>query len=39
MIISRGILRMRHISEKKVVEKIRTHLIFNNFFPEIVQFM
>jgi hypothetical protein len=29
------LLRMRNVSDKKVVEKIKTHFMFNNFFsPE-----
>ena len=27
------LLKMRNVSEKKIVEKIKTHFIFSNFYP------
>ena len=32
------LLRMRNVSDK-VMEKIKTHFMFNNCIPKIVQFM
>ena len=39
MTISRGILRMRNVSDKSCRENQNTYFVFNNIFPKIVPFM
>jgi len=39
MVVSRWIiLRMRNVTEKKIVQKIESHFMFRNFLPKIVPF-
>ena len=38
IILRSSLLRMRNASDK-VVEKIKTHVVFSNFFSKIVPFM